>query len=111
MLIFQTGVFPSNFVEMCAENEPIKSTTPVKKNSIVNNKQSNQIDSNQRGSSENLHSLSKKNSMKNTAANVADKNRKNEANNSSPNDSFKNTKNGKLNFYYFVGKIIWCFIP
>ena len=83
---------------MCAENEPIKSTTPVKKNSILNNKQSNQIDSNQRGSSENLHSLSKKNSMKNTAANVADKNRKNEANNSSPNDSFKNTKNGKLQF-------------
>ena len=98
MLIFQTGVFPSNFVEMCAENEPIKSTTSVKKNSIVNNKQSNQIDSNQRESSENLHSLSKKNSMKNTAANVADKNRKNEANNSSPNDSFKRTKNGKIQF-------------
>ena len=80
---------------MCAENEPITSTTPIKK-PISNNKQ---IDSNLRGSSENLHNLSKKNSIKNTAAEVADKNRKNEANNSSTHDSFTNTKGGEL---YFV---------
>ena len=77
---------------MCAENEPITSTTPIKK-PISNNKQ---IDSNLRGSSENLHNLSKKNSIKNTAAEVADKNRKNEANNSSAHDSFTNNKGGEL---------------
>ena len=84
---------------MCAENEPITSTTPVKKQPISNNKQ---IDSNQRGSSENLHSLSKKNSIKNTAAAVADKNRKNEANNSSPHDSFTNSKGGKFYFRLYI---------
>ena len=80
---------------MCAENEPITTTTPVKK-PISNNKQqlSNQIDI--RGSSENLHNLSKKNSIKNTAAAVADKNRKNEANSSGPIDSFTSTKSGKF---------------
>ena len=83
---------------MCTENEPLTTTTTPVKKPISNNKQqlSNQIDSNQQGSSENLHNLSKKNSIKNTAAAVADKNRKNEANSSGPLDSFTSTKSGKL---------------
>ena len=76
MYYLQIGVFPSNFVEMCAVIESPK--TPVKPN--PNNKQQSNQSIHQIDNQTGLQNLAKKNSLK-TAAAVADKNRKNESNN------------------------------
>ena len=91
-LFSKIGVFPSNFVEMCAGNN--ESLSPIKPNLNNKQQQNNQID-HQNGSSANLQGISKKNSVKHAAAAVADKNKKNETNNG-VSDSVPNMKGGKF---------------